>query len=110
MLNHTFVALIPKKPSPDSITECLPISLCNVAYKLVTKVISNRLQPLLPRIILDTQVAFTQGMWITDNNLIAFQIFNAMKGDGSANGAMESNLTCPRHLIEWSGLSYQRLC
>jgi len=72
-LNHTFVALIPKKPSPDSITEYCPISVCNVAYKLVTKVISNRLKPLLPRIISDTPGAFTQGMQIKDNPLIAFK-------------------------------------
>jgi len=50
-LNHTLVALIPKKPSPTVITEFRPISLCNVVYKLVTKVISNRLKPGLPSII-----------------------------------------------------------
>jgi len=60
-LNCTFMALIPKRPCPDTISDYHLISLCNVVYKLVTKVISNWLKHLLPHIISDTQDAFTQG-------------------------------------------------
>jgi len=66
-LNHTIVTLIPKKTRPEQITEFRLISLCNVAYKLVTKVIANWLKPFLPAIISDTQGAFTQGRLISDN-------------------------------------------
>jgi len=48
-LNARFVALIPKKQRPDSISEFCPTSLCNVTYKLVTKVIANCLKPFLPK-------------------------------------------------------------
>jgi len=81
--NHTFVALIPKKPCPTHISEFRPINLCNVAYKLMTKVISNHLKPILPYIISKTQEAFTQGRLITDNILIAFETFHAMRLDSS---------------------------
>ena len=53
-VNHTLVASILKKPSPTSMAEFRPISLCNVIYKLVTKVLSHRLKSWLPCIISDT--------------------------------------------------------
>jgi len=87
-LNHTFVALIPKKPRLDSIQKYHPVSLCKVIYKLVKKVIVNRYKLILPNIISDTQSAFIQGKLIIDNILIAFEIFHAMKGDGRTNGDM----------------------
>ena len=40
-LNHTYVALIPKKPKPEHISDFYPINLCNIVYKLVTEVIAN---------------------------------------------------------------------
>ena len=58
-LNHTHITLIPKKPNSDSIMKFYPINLCNEVYKLITKAISNRLIPLPPSIISDTQGACT---------------------------------------------------
>lgn len=46
-LNHTYIALIPQNNKPRKVTEYKPISLCNVIYRLVTKVIANRLKQIL---------------------------------------------------------------
>ena len=50
-LNHTFITIIPKVKSPEFVTEFRLIALCNILYKLVSKVLANRLKKVLPHII-----------------------------------------------------------
>ena len=59
-LNHTFITLIPKIKNLTSVSDYRPISLCNVLYKIFSKVLTNRLKKNLPSIILEHQSAFTK--------------------------------------------------
>lgn len=77
-LNQTYIALIPKVKTPMLITEYHPISLCNVFYKLIAKVLANRLKKVLHNIISLSQSAFIPGRLITDNILVAFEALHTM--------------------------------
>lgn len=77
-LNDTLLDLIPKKkPSRDG--DLRPISLCNVLYKIIGKVMANRLKTLLPMVISKNQSAFMKGRLNYDNVMISFEVFQYLK-------------------------------
>jgi hypothetical protein len=59
--NFTYIALIPKTKNPIKVRDFCPISLCNVMYKIILKVIANRLKVVLPHLIFQNQSAFILG-------------------------------------------------
>ncbi|CAB4273558.1 unnamed protein product [Prunus armeniaca] len=71
--------LIPKVSSLESATEFLPISLCNNSYKILVKVLANRLKKILPCIISHHQNAFVPSRQIQDNILVAHEAFHYLK-------------------------------
>ena len=62
--------MIPKVHNPEKVTNFQPISLYNVIYKIVSKVIANRFKPLLNSIISETQSAFIADRLITDERVL----------------------------------------
>lgn len=65
--NSAFLALIPKEKRANYFSRFHTISLCNIGYKVITKVIANRLKRILPKIIPDNQGGFIQGRQLVDN-------------------------------------------
>jgi hypothetical protein len=75
--NEMAIVLIPTNNNLETLKDYIPISLCNVIYKVVAKCIANRLRPMLDGIISECQSAFIHGRLITDNALIAFECFHS---------------------------------
>ena len=78
-LNDTWITLIPKCEIPKSMRDLRPISLCNMFYKIIAKVLANRLKVILPNLISDNQSTFVPSRSILDNVIVAFEVLHAMK-------------------------------
>lgn len=57
-INETLLVLIPKMENPSNLSQFRPISLCSVLYKTLTKIIANRIKPLLSALISPNQCSF----------------------------------------------------
>lgn len=78
VVNQTNISLIPIKEEPSKITEFRSIALCNVIYKVVTKIIANRLRPTLCYMVSQQQSSFTPCRSTVDNILLLQETIHSM--------------------------------
>lgn len=103
-LNSTNLVLIPKKDNVEKLTDVRPIALCNIVYKLIAKVLANRLKKVLPTTISENQSAFVPGRSITDNVLIAFESIHYMKrkkGNQEGEVALKLDISKAYDRVNW---------
>ena len=84
-----------------------PISLCNVLYKIFSKVLANRLKIILPTIITEHQSAFTKDRLISDNILVAFETLHCMHKHNSSTTrfmTLKLDMSKPFDRVEWTFL------
>jgi len=91
-LNASFIALIPKKENAMTPDGFKPISLCNVVYKIISKVIANRLKPLLPTLISEEQIGYVEGKQILNNIIQTYEVVHSLKSNKQAGMIIQLDL------------------
>lgn len=106
-LNETLLVLIPKKTSPESMMDLHPIALCQVLYKIISRMLSNRLKPLLSFIIFPQQSAFVAGRQIQDNSIIAYKVLHYLRSKKlgkTGMAALKIDISKAYDKFEWTFL------
>jgi len=73
-INSTFIALIPKVDNPQQLNDFCPISLVGRLYKILVKILANRLCLVIGKVISDSQLAFIKGCQILGEILVANEV------------------------------------
>ncbi|GJW39768.1 hypothetical protein Tco_0065613 [Tanacetum coccineum] len=106
-VNHTFLALIPKVSTPLKVTDYRPISCCNVLYKCISKIITNRIIDGLKEIVSENQSAFIPGRRISDNILITQELMhNYHRNRGPPRCAFKVDIQKAYDTVDWKFLDY----
>ena len=58
-----------------------PIALCNVVYKIISKVIENKLKPLLPTLVSEEQTGYVEGRQILNNIIQVHEVVHSFKSN-----------------------------
>ena len=99
--NATFLTLNPKCEGVDSLDKLRPISLCNVIYEIITKIIANRLKPLLPSLISLEQSRFVEGRQITDGIILLHEVLHSVRTKKISGMMVKLDIAKAHDKINW---------
>ncbi|GJT80580.1 RNA-directed DNA polymerase, eukaryota, reverse transcriptase zinc-binding domain protein [Tanacetum coccineum] len=104
-LNSTLITLVPKVSIPNKVTDFRPIACCNVVYKCISKILTNRIKNVLDSIVDKNQSAFIPDKQITDNILLTQGL---LKGYDCSKGpkrcSMKIDIQKAYDTVDWSFL------
>ncbi|GLT33516.1 hypothetical protein SLA2020_080980 [Shorea laevis] len=105
-LNSSFLALIPKKLNPVQFREYRPISLIGCLYKLLAKVLANRLKKVMADIISDSQSVFVGGRQLVDSVLILNEVVDEVKRRKHESFIFKADFEKAYDCVDWDFLDW----
>nr|KYP55936.1 Transposon TX1 uncharacterized [Cajanus cajan] len=104
--NSTFITLIPKVDDPQSLDDYRPISLVGCLYKILAKILANRLKKVLPSIIDDRQSAFLEGRNLLQSVVIANETLYEVKKEKKSYIFFKVDYEKAYDSVNWEFLLY----
>jgi hypothetical protein len=102
--NATFLALIPKRDEPKTFEGFRPISLCNLAYKIITKIIATIIKDSLSTGISKEQFGFLEGRQITDAIGVAHEALHSIKVKNKKSLVLKLDMMKAYDRVDWGFL------
>eukprot|EP00253_Pinus_taeda_P032768 PITA_32768 len=101
-LNTSFIALIPKQENAMTLDRFIPIALCNVVYKIFSKIIANRLKPLLLTLVSEEQMGYVEGRQILNNIIQAHEMIHSLKSNKQPGMITQLHLEKAYDKLSWA--------
>ncbi|XP_060217048.1 uncharacterized protein LOC132644468 [Lycium barbarum] len=101
--NNTVITLLPKFEHAENVRDYRLIACCNTSYKIISKMLSNRLRQVLPSIISPNQSAFVSGRTVVQNVLICQDLVRLYNRKNSPSSCLiKINLKKAYDTVEWA--------
>jgi len=104
--NASFITLIPKRKNPSILNDFRPISLVFCIYKVIAKVLANRLKGVLLKVIDNNQTAFLSGRGLLDSVLVASETIDYLRKEKSKGVVVKVDFEKGYDLLDWDFLMY----
>lgn len=97
------IVLIPKMEEAQRPKDYRSITIGNMMYRLLMKIIANRLQPHMMRIISNSQTAFLKGRNIADNTILIKEVLHSFQDRGykEKSFALKADITKAFDTVNW---------
>lgn len=99
--NATFITLLPKSEGANHPSKFRPILLCNVIYKIITKVIANRIKPIMNILIAPEQSGFVEGRQILDGIILIHEVVHSLKHSNTPCMLVKLDLSKAYDKLNW---------
>jgi len=102
--NASFIALIPKVRDPSTLEQYRPISLVGAVYKIIAKVLAERIKKVLPTVIDESQLAFLKNRGILDSVLLTNEMVEDLKRGGKSGLCLKVDFEKAYDSVRWEFL------